>query len=123
MKFSQAIAKRFMLGGKGAGPSRLTGWIAIIGLAVGCMAMILSISVLNGFESRVVNRIIGFEGDIRISGLTDWDRDLKEIKSIDGVKSVMSFQERKGLIMGRDNAQRMVLLKAVDLKWFRRSTI
>ncbi|HCI16154.1 MAG TPA: ABC transporter permease, partial [Candidatus Marinimicrobia bacterium] len=70
MKFSQAIAKRFMLGGKGAGPSRLTGWIAIIGLAVGCMAMILSISVLNGFESRVVNRIIGFEGDIRISGLT-----------------------------------------------------
>ncbi|MBU77867.1 MAG: hypothetical protein CMG28_00335 [Candidatus Marinimicrobia bacterium] len=116
MKFSQAIAKRFMLGGKGAGPSRLTGWIAIIGLAVGCMAMILSISVLNGFESRVVNRIIGFEGDIRISGLTDWDRDIKEIKLIDGVKSVMSFQERKGLILGRDNAQRMVLLKAVDPK-------
>ena len=56
-----------MLGGKGAGPSRLTGWIAIIGLAVGCMAMVLSIAVLNGFESRVVNKIVGFEGDIRIS--------------------------------------------------------
>ena len=114
MRFSQSIARRFMLGGKGSGPSRLTGWIAIIGLAVGCMAMILSVSILNGFESRVVNRIIGFEGDIRVSRLTDWDGSIQEIQSIDGVKSVMSFQERKGLILGREDSQRMVLLKAVD---------
>ena len=114
MRFSQSIARRFMLGGKGAGPSRLTGWIAIIGLAVGCMAMILSVSILNGFESRVVSRIIGFEGDIRVSRLTDWDGSIQEIQSIDGVKSVMSFQERKGLILGREDSQRMVLLKAVD---------
>ena len=85
-----------MLGGKGAGPSRLTGWIAIIGLAVGCMAMILSVSILNGFESRVVNRIIGFEGDIRIGGLTDWNRDVAVLQSIAGVEAVMPFQERKG---------------------------
>ncbi len=114
MRFSQSIARRFMLGGKGAGPSRLTGWIAIIGFAVGCMAMILSVSTLNGFESRVVSRTIGLEGDIRVSGLTDWDGSIQEIQSIDGVKSVMSFQERKGLILGREDSQRMVLLKAVN---------
>ena len=33
MNFAIFIARRFMLGGKGAGPSRLNGWIAIIGLA------------------------------------------------------------------------------------------
>ncbi|MDP6611830.1 MAG: ABC transporter permease [Candidatus Marinimicrobia bacterium] len=114
MNFSFSIARRFMLGGKGAGPSRLTGWIAIIGLAVGCMAMILSVSILNGFESRVVNRIIGFEGDIRIGGLTDWNRDVAVLQSIAGVEAVMPFQERKGLIIGRDDSQRMVLLKAVN---------
>ena len=53
MNFPRKIAKRFMLGGKGAGPSRLTGWIAITGFAVGCMAMVLSISVLNGVEFRI----------------------------------------------------------------------
>jgi len=114
MNFSVSIARRFMLGGKGAGPSRLTGWIAIIGLTVGCMAMILSVSVLNGFESRVVRRIIGFEGDIRVNNLTDWESNIKAIQSIDGVQAVMPYQERKGLILGRDEAQRMVLLKAVD---------
>ena len=49
MKFAIFIARRFMLGGKGAGPSRLNGWIAIVGLAIGCIAMILSVSFLNGF--------------------------------------------------------------------------
>ena len=46
MNFSLKIAKRFMLGGKGSGPSRLTGWISIIGLTVGSMAMIISISMI-----------------------------------------------------------------------------
>jgi len=114
MSFSRNIAKRFMLGGKGAGPSRLTGWIAIIGLAVGCMAMVLSIAVLNGFESRVVNKIVGFEGDIRVSGVTDWANAKRYIESVDGVKTVLTFQERKGLILGRGETQRMVVFKAVD---------
>ncbi len=116
MNFSFSVARRFMLGGKGAGPSRLTGWIAIIGLTVGCMAMILSVSILNGFESRVVSRIIGFEGDIRVSGFTDLEGNIKDLKAIDGVEAVMPFQERKGLILGRSDTQRMVLLKAVDPK-------
>ncbi|NHZ86770.1 MAG: hypothetical protein GWP19_12990, partial [Planctomycetia bacterium] len=46
MKFSTYIAKRFMLGDKGAGTSRFTGWIAIIGMAIGCFALIISIAVL-----------------------------------------------------------------------------
>ena len=74
-----------MLGGKGAGPSRLTGWISIIGLTIGCMAMILSISILNGFESRVINKIIGFEGDIKVTNVSNWNnldsKLLKQIKS------------------------------------------
>ncbi len=114
MSFSRNMAKRFMLGGKGAGPSRLTGWIAIIGLAVGCMAMVLSIAVLNGFESRVVNKIVGFEGDIRVSGITNWEEAKSDIESIEGVKTVLTYQERKGLILGRGDTQRMVVLKAVN---------
>ena len=114
MNFARKIAKRFMLGGKGAGPSRLTGWIAITGLAVGCMAMVLSISVLNGFESRVVKKIMGFEGDIRVSNLSNWDKAVADIKSMDDVQIAIEFQQRKGLILGRGDSQRMVLLKAVD---------
>lgn len=114
MIFSAKIAKRFMLGGKGAGPSRLTGWISIVGMTIGCVAMILSVSILNGFELRVINKIVGFESDLRISNVTDWEKVENYILNLDGVENVMTFQQRKGLLIGRNNNQRMVLLKSID---------
>ena len=115
MNFSLIIAKRFMIGGKGSGPSRLTGWISIIGLTIGCMAMILSVSILNGFESRVVSKIIGFEGDLRITNVKDWSKLESYISSLNGVKSTMLFQKRKSLLIGRNNSQRMVELKSIEI--------
>ena len=104
-----------MLGGKGSGPSRLTGWISIIGLTIGCMAMMLSISILNGFESRVINKIIGFEGDIRVANVSNWNNLDSYISSLSDVKSSISFQERKGLLIGRNDSQRMIELKSLDI--------
>ena len=115
MNFSLKIAKRFMIGGKGSGPSRLTGWISIIGLTIGCMAMILSVSILNGFESRVVSKIIGFEGDLRVTNVKDWSKFESYISSLNGVKSTMLFQKRKSLLIGRNNSQRMVELKSIEI--------
>jgi len=115
MNFSLKIAKRFLIGGKGSGPSRLTGWISIIGLTIGCMAMILSVSILNGFESRVVSKIIGFEGDLRITNVKDWSKFESYILSLNGVKSTMLFQKRKSLLIGRNNSQRMVELKSIEI--------
>ena len=115
MNFSLKIAKRFMIGGKGSGPSRLTGWISIIGLTIGCMAMILSVSILNGVESRVINKIVGFEGDIRVTNVEDWNKLERFILSLKNVKSTMSFQTRKSLLIGRNKSQRMIELKSIEL--------
>ena len=115
MNFPLKIAKRFMLGGKGSGPSRLTGWISIIGLTVGSMAMIISISILNGFESRVINKIIGFEGDIRVTNASDWKELESFTLSLKNVKNTISFQERKGLLIGRNDAQTMIELKSLNI--------
>lgn len=111
------IARHFMLGGKGAGPSRLTGWIAILGLTIGTMAMVLSISVLNGFETRVIQRIVGFEGDLRISGFPEVDKERIQgfLSAQTEVNKSVLFQERRGLIMGRQESQRMVSFKALEL--------
>ncbi len=115
--FSFYIARHFMLGGKGAGPSRLNGWIAILGLTIGTMAMVLSVSVLNGFETRVIQRIVGFEGDLRLSGFSEVDKiRLQEfLITQPQVKESVVFQERRGLILGRQGSQRMVSFKALDL--------
>lgn len=118
MKFSTYIAKRFMLGGKGAGASRFTGWIAIIGMAIGCFALIISIAVLNGFELQVAEKIIGFEGDLRISKIKPgMDQDVYNyLKSDKNISLIEPFIERKGVVLTRNADVRMVSFKAVSFK-------
>ncbi|MEE8341748.1 MAG: FtsX-like permease family protein [Candidatus Neomarinimicrobiota bacterium] len=115
MKFSTYIAKRFMLGGKGAGTSRFTGWIAIIGMAIGCFALIISIAVLNGFELQVADKIIGFEGDLRISNIeSNKAEDIyNKLESDGNISKIVPFMERKGIILTDNNSVRMVSFKAV----------
>lgn len=104
-----------MLGGKGAGTSRFTGWIAIIGMAIGCFALIISIAVLNGFELQVAEKIIGFEGDLRISKISQRkDQDAYNyLKSNNNISQTVPFMERKGVVLTKDNNVRMVSFKAV----------
>tara|TARA_Y100000588_G_scaffold74698_1_gene77551 strand:+ start:136 stop:1326 length:1191 start_codon:yes stop_codon:yes gene_type:complete len=118
MNFSYKIAKRFLMGGWSSGPSKLTGWMSIIGLCVGSIAMILSIAVLNGFENRVIDKIIGFESDIRLTKIEDFNSTIDIVNNINGVKSVMPFQERKGLVLAKGGVQRMVTLKAIEIEKF-----
>ena len=101
-----------MFSHKEAGPTRFTGSIAIIGIAIGTMAMVLSISVLNGFESRIVEKIIGFEGDIKLTGNIDYEKKIDNLKSIDQIDDYLLYKERKGLILGKENSTRKISLKS-----------
>jgi lipoprotein-releasing system permease protein len=104
-----------MLGGKGAGTSRFTGWIAIIGMAIGSFALIISIAVLNGFELQVADKIIGFEGDLRISNFksTTADDVFNNLKNNTHISKIVPFIERKGVVLTSNNNVRMVSFKAV----------
>jgi len=115
MNFTSKIAKNFMFTRKEAGPTRITGIIAIIGIAVGTMAMVLSVSVLNGFESKIVERVIGFEGDIKLKGNFKYEESLESLESINGVDQIVPYVDRVGLIIAKDNSNRMIAFKSIDL--------
>ena len=61
------IANRFLNSNKGTG--KLTGMVSTLGITIGCFALIIAVSVLNGFKSEVNKKIKDFEGDIKMSGL------------------------------------------------------
>ena len=115
MHISTKIARRFLLGGRDAGTSKFTGIIAIVGMAVGCIALIISISVLNGFEKKVTEKIRSFEGDLRIIGITKQANDIVTwLEKEKAVSGYMPFMERKGILVGNNNTLRIVTLKAVE---------
>lgn len=51
-------------------------YLAVAGLAIGVAVLILTLAVLDGFESEIEQKIIGFDGHIRIRGY--FDRSLPE---------------------------------------------
>ena len=109
MSWEKKVSQRF------SESSRRQGWFSglfsMIGMGVGCFAMIVSLSVMNGFETLVHNKLKGFEGDLRISGQVS-EIDITEL---DGIEIVMPFMERRGVIE-EGNDQRVVTLKAVDVE-------
>ena len=115
MNFTSKIAKNFMLTRGESGPTRITGLIAIIGIAVGTMAMVLSVSVLNGFESRIVDKVIGFEGDIKLRGDFKFEDSLEHLTNINGVDQIVPYMDRVGLMIANDNSTRMIKFKSIDL--------
>lgn len=119
MKVTTVIARKFMLGGRGSGTSRFTGWIAIVGMAVGCFVLIVSVAILNGFESRVTQKIIGFEGDVRIGNPGDGealDDMIGILQERPEVRMILPFMDRTAIIYNSQRTPRMVSVRSFDLE-------
>ncbi len=67
MKFTLFIAKRYLLAKKEAGFITVISMISIIGVTIGVAALIVVLSVFNGFNGLVTNILVGFDPHIRIS--------------------------------------------------------
>jgi len=107
MNWEKIISNRFYGHSKGHG--KYLGIFSMIGVGVGCFAIIISISVMNGFETVVHKKLKGFEGDIRIydsSNDGNW-------KKLEGIESIIPFMERKAVLESNDNI-RVVSIKAIE---------
>jgi lipoprotein-releasing system permease protein len=71
MAFSFFIANRFSLSKKNSRFLSLIGIITIIGIAIGVTTLILTITVLSGFEKTISEKIIQFNSHIQISAFSN----------------------------------------------------
>jgi lipoprotein-releasing system permease protein len=73
------IARRYLAAKRKTGFINLITYISVLGVAIGVAALIIVLSVMNGFESEVRSRIIGFDTHIRVrtyhdEGMIRWER-------------------------------------------------
>jgi len=112
MKPTTFIAKRFLRTGNNFA-GKYTGWVAVIGIAIGCFALIVSIAVLNGFESKVTEKIVGIEGEIRIQGNIIPGRLMDDLKDVRGINQLMPFLSGRGVAINKEMETAVVRVKAV----------
>jgi lipoprotein-releasing system permease protein len=121
------FAWRYFKAKKSTNAINIITWISIVAMTFGTTALILVMSVFNGFEGMVKSLYSSFYTDIKVfpvqgKVLTVSEEQLTKIRSINGLKNLSLVAEEKGLLqhsgIGRDsteyNFQRAVTIKGVD---------
>ena len=107
MNWKKLIINRFYYSSNKLGFD--TSIFSMIGMGVGCFAMIIALSVMNGFESIVHNRLRGFEGDLNVPDTLS----VSVFSDIPEIEIAMPYMERKGIIKD-DQDNLIVIIKAID---------
>jgi lipoprotein-releasing system permease protein len=87
------IARRYLLPGKGEGFIFLVAAISLVAVALGVAALIVVMSVMNGFRAELFDKIVGLNGHAVVQGsegrLSDWQNIAVAAKNTPGVTSAV----------------------------------
>ncbi len=113
-----SIAKRYLFAKKSSNIINIITGISIFGISIGTAALILILSVFNGFEDLLSNMLNNFNPDLKVLPVKgkSFSLDtfqLEKIKSIEGVTAVSKVIEEFALFEF-NNATEIGVLKGVD---------
>jgi lipoprotein-releasing system permease protein len=96
-RYERMLTRRYLLPGKGEGFIFLVATISLVAVALGVAALIIVMSVMNGFRAELFDKIVGLNGHAVIVGndgrLSDWQRIADEAKNTPGVTSALPLIE------------------------------
>src|SRR5436190_16307694 len=112
------FAWRYFKAKKSTNAINIIAWISIVAIMIGTTALILVLSVFNGFEGLVKSLYSTFYTDLKISPsegkvMTITHEQLQQLKGITGVKNFSLVVEEKALLQNGEY-QSVVYLKGVD---------
>jgi lipoprotein-releasing system permease protein len=118
MSYEFFIARRYLKSKRKTGFISLITYISIIGVMIGVAALIVVLSIMNGFESEVRSRIVGFWSHVRLrtfhnQGLDDYTKIVKQIQNLDHIVGISPYIDEKGLIISK-NRRAGVVIKGVE---------
>jgi lipoprotein-releasing system permease protein len=97
-RFERMIARRYLLPGKGEGFIFLVAAISLVAVMLGVAALIIVMSVMNGFRAELFEKIVGLNGHAVVQGydgrLPDWRRIMEQTKATPGVTSATPLIEQ-----------------------------
>ena len=109
---SAFIAWRYSLAGKHNSFISFINRVSVAGIALGLMALIVVVSVMNGFEAQLKSRILGLVPHIVVHHQPDTSLDPAALQQLPQVESVMPYVETEGVLQSR-KALRGVQLQGV----------
>jgi len=93
-------------------------WASLVGVCVGVAALIVILSVMNGFEGELRDRLLSLSAPVRVTATraaeaTDWPRIAQIARGLPGVKDAAPYAEIQALAV-RQPEMLPVLLRGID---------
>ncbi len=100
--FERAVAGRYLRARRGERFVSVIAGFSLVGIALGVATLIIVMSVMGGFKTDLLNRILGFNGDLGVYGagqpLTAYAADAAKIRTVPGVLSAIPVVDGQVLI-------------------------
>jgi len=117
MKFPFFIAKRYLFTSKSKNVVNIISYISLFGVAIGTAALVIVLSVFNGFEDLILNMYNSFDPHLKITSsvgktfkISELDASLKENNDIE----TYSFMLEEKVLIEHKGKQIISEIKGVD---------
>ncbi len=102
--FERAVAGRYLRARRGERFVSVIAIFSLIGIALGVATLIIVMSVMGGFQTDLLNRILGFNGHLGVYGQTvplhDYQRATDTIRAVPGVTFAAPVVDGQVLLSG-----------------------
>jgi len=116
--YERMIARRYLLPGRGEGFIFLVATIATGAVALGVAALVIVMSVMNGFRAELFDRILGLNGHAVIQGyggkLEAWEPIAAKVRGLPGVTKATPLIEQP-LMASFNNRVEGVLVRGMTM--------
>jgi lipoprotein-releasing system permease protein len=96
--YERMVARRYLLPGKGEGFIFLVASISLLAVALGVAALIIVMSVMNGFRAELFDKITGLNGHAIVQGyegrLPEWQAIATKARALPGVTTATPLIEQ-----------------------------
>ncbi len=121
------FSRRYLFGKKSTNAINIIAGVSILGISIGTAALILVMSVLNGFEDLIIGLINSFNADIKISLLegktfTPDPQTFDKLVSLTNVASICPYMEETSLLEYK-GVKDFATLKGVDTSFLAQTDI
>ena len=118
MSYEFFVAKRYFHSKRRTGFISLINYFSIAGVMIGVAALIIVLSVMNGFETEVRSRIIGFDAHVRFRsfhyrGVENYENFMRQLQNFDHVAAQSPYIQERAMILNGDNTD-LILVKGID---------
>ena len=97
-RYERMIARRYLLPGKGEAFIFLVAGISLVAVMLGVAALVIVMSVMNGFRAELFDKIVGLNGHAVVQGyagqLPDWRAIVREARATPGITDATPLIEQ-----------------------------